>query len=160
MGAQGGRWIGFGMLPLPSVQALPACCTAQAAFRQLKLTPPPTHTLPHTRNTPTHQHRHPSHITGDGSSPHDFLSRFFAPWAGIPEDPVTGSAHSVLGPYWARRLGRQRLAARQCSVRGGELRVTVDESAARVEIAGHAVLVLRGRLLLPSGSMEGSTAGQ
>lgn len=66
----------------------------------------------------------------------------------------------MLGPYWARRLGRQRLAARQCSARGGELRVTVDESAARVEIAGHAVLVLRGRLLLPSGSMEGSTAGQ
>ena len=86
---------------------------------------------------------------GDGA-PHDFLSRFFAPWLGIPEDPVTGSAHSVLAPYWARRLGRKQLRARQCSQRGGELRLAVDEGRGRVEIAGQAVIVLKGRLLLPA----------
>jgi PhzF family phenazine biosynthesis protein len=74
----------------------------------------------------------------------DFVSRFFAPDAGIPEDPVTGSAHCVLTPYWAARLGKDRLFARQVSRRGGELWCTL--AGDRVHIAGHAVTYLRGRL--------------
>jgi len=88
-------------------------------------------------------------VLGGSNSSYDFTSRFFAPWAGIPEDPVTGSAHCVSGPFWAARLGKTRLRARQCSARGGDLWVTVDEAAGRVELAGHAVLVMKGQLLLP-----------
>ncbi|MES1172268.1 MAG: PhzF family phenazine biosynthesis protein [Bacteroidota bacterium] len=77
----------------------------------------------------------------------DFVSRFFAPRAGIPEDPVTGSAHCSLTPYWATRLGRDRLFARQVSARGGSLDCTLRGD--RVDIGGRAVLVMRGNLLLP-----------
>ncbi|PRW58925.1 phenazine biosynthesis-like domain-containing [Chlorella sorokiniana] len=90
-------------------------------------------------------------MAGDGS-PHDFLSRFFAPWAGIEEDPATGSAHAVLGPYWAQRLGKQRMAARQCSKRGAELLVEVRAEEGRVVVSGSAVTVLQGQLLLPAGA--------
>lgn len=76
----------------------------------------------------------------------DFVSRFFAPRVGVPEDPVTGSAHCVLTPYWARRLGRTRLHARQVSARGGEL--WCELAGDRVKIAGHAVLYLRGEIAL------------
>jgi predicted PhzF superfamily epimerase YddE/YHI9 len=75
----------------------------------------------------------------------DFVSRFFAPAVGIPEDPVTGSAHATLTPFWAARLGRKALFARQVSARGGEL--WVEERGDRVAIAGHAVLVVEGRML-------------
>jgi PhzF family phenazine biosynthesis protein len=74
----------------------------------------------------------------------DFVSRFFAPDAGIPEDPVTGSAHCMLTPYWAGRLGKKHLHAKQASRRGGELWCTLDGE--RVRIAGHAVTYLRGKL--------------
>ena len=74
----------------------------------------------------------------------DFVSRFFAPDAGVPEDPVTGSAHCTLTPYWAGRLGKQRLYARQVSVRGGEL--WCELRGDRVGIAGRAVTYLRGSL--------------
>jgi len=74
----------------------------------------------------------------------DFVSRFFAPRAGVPEDPVTGSAHCSLVPYWARRLGKTRLTARQVSARGGELRC--EERNERVHIAGQAVLYLVGHI--------------
>jgi PhzF family phenazine biosynthesis protein len=60
-------------------------------------------------------------VSAPGSDGVDFVSRFFAPWAGIDEDPVTGSAHCQLIPYWAKRLGKTRLAARQISPRGGAL---------------------------------------
>lgn len=93
----------------------------------------------------------PPRAAGDGQR-HHFLSRFFGPWAGIAEDPVTGSAHSVLGPYWARRLGTPALRARQCSARGGELRVDVRADEGRVTVAGQAAMVLTGQLLLPSAS--------
>jgi PhzF family phenazine biosynthesis protein len=75
----------------------------------------------------------------------DFVSRFFAPAKGIPEDPVTGSAHSSLIPYWARLLGKTTLHARQVSRRGGELfcRLTEDN---RVEIGGYATLFLTGKI--------------
>jgi PhzF family phenazine biosynthesis protein len=74
----------------------------------------------------------------------DFVSRFFAPDAGITEDPVTGSAHCVLTPYWAAQLGRQALFARQVSARGGEL--WCELAGDRVRIAGRAVLYLRGEI--------------
>lgn len=74
--------------------------------------------------------------------------------AGIAEDPVTGSAHSVLGPYWAARLppGRPQLRARQCSRRGGELLVEVRAEEGRVVVSGQAVMTFKGHLLLPAAS--------
>lgn len=76
----------------------------------------------------------------------DFVSRFFAPAVGVPEDPVTGAAHCTLTPYWAQRLGKQRMEARQISARGGSL--SVEDRGERVRIGGHAVLVMRGEILL------------
>ena len=76
----------------------------------------------------------------------DFVSRFFAPRVGIPEDPVTGSAHSTLVPYWAERLGKTELTARQLSARGGE--VVGEIHGDRVHIGGHAVEVIHGELHL------------
>ncbi len=75
----------------------------------------------------------------------DFVSRFFAPALGIPEDPVTGSAHCSLAPFWSERLGKRSLSARQASSRGGELRLQVLPE--RVLISGRAVTVMRGELL-------------
>lgn len=74
----------------------------------------------------------------------DFVSRFFAPGAGVPEDPVTGSAHSTLIPYWSSRLGRKKLFARQLSKRGGEL--FCEDRGTRVGIGGRAVLYSRAQL--------------
>jgi len=73
---------------------------------------------------------------------HDFVSRFFAPAQGVPEDPVTGSAHCTLIPYWSRRLGRKRLEAFQASSRGGEL--VCEERGDRVWIAGRVAKYLEG----------------
>jgi len=75
----------------------------------------------------------------------DFVSRFFAPRMGLPEDAVTGSAHCCLGPLWGARLGRRELTGRQMSARGGVVRVVL--AGERVGLAGHAVTVLRGELL-------------
>jgi PhzF family phenazine biosynthesis protein len=74
----------------------------------------------------------------------DFVSRFFAPSVGIDEDPVTGSAHCCLGPYWGKRLGKQQMVAYQASTRGGVVRVSLEGS--RVKLGGRAVTVLRGEL--------------
>jgi PhzF family phenazine biosynthesis protein len=74
----------------------------------------------------------------------DFVSRFFAPRAGIPEDPVTGSAHCCLGPFWASRLGRTELTGYQASPRGGIVRVRV--AGDRAVLAGMAVTIFRGEL--------------
>merc|ERR1739838_118704 len=80
------------------------------------------------------------------SSKYDFLSRYFAPWNGIPEDPVTGSAHTVLGPYWSRILGGKRMMiARQCSKRGGDISVTLNGDE-RVDLSGLATIVVEGNL--------------
>jgi PhzF family phenazine biosynthesis protein len=73
---------------------------------------------------------------------YDFVSRFFAPRAGVPEDPVTGSAHCCLGPYWSDRLGRQELLGYQASARGGFVQVGIRGS--RVDLGGRAVIVLSG----------------
>jgi PhzF family phenazine biosynthesis protein len=77
----------------------------------------------------------------------DFVSRFFAPALGIPEDPVTGAAHCVLVPYWAERLGIEELHARQVSARGGELFCRLKGD--RVRLSGEAVLYLEGKILVP-----------
>lgn len=76
----------------------------------------------------------------------DFVSRFFAPKVGVPEDPVTGSAHCTLVPYWAKRLSKRRLKAHQMSARGGEL--LCEDLGDRVKIAGQAVLYLEGAIHL------------
>jgi len=76
----------------------------------------------------------------------DFVSRFFAPGAGVDEDPVTGSAHCCLTPYWSRKLGRTEFIAQQVSKRGGTLRLSLDGD--RVRMRGQAVTVLRGELLV------------
>jgi PhzF family phenazine biosynthesis protein len=80
---------------------------------------------------------------GEGSG-YDCVSRFFAPGAGIDEDPVTGSAHCVIGPWWSEKLGKRELRAFQASARGGALRVRV--AGERVRIAGNAVTVLEAVL--------------
>ncbi len=74
----------------------------------------------------------------------DFVSRFFAPGAGVPEDPVTGSAHCTLVPYWAARLGKHKLVAKQLSARGGDL--SCELRGDRVLISGNAVEYLRGEI--------------
>jgi PhzF family phenazine biosynthesis protein len=82
--------------------------------------------------------------TAPGDDETDFVSRYFAPKAGISEDPVTGSAHCTLVPYWAARLGKSTLFARQVSARGGAL--WCEDRGARTLIAGHCVPVIEGTL--------------
>jgi PhzF family phenazine biosynthesis protein len=77
----------------------------------------------------------------------DFVSRYFAPKVGIPEDPVTGAAHCMLAPWWAERLGKVELVGHQVSSRGGIVRMRVEGD--RVRLGGQAVTVLRGELLWP-----------
>ena len=85
-------------------------------------------------------------VTSRAASPgYDFISRFFAPAVGVNEDPVTGSAHCTLGPFWSRQMGKQNFLAYQASERGGVLRVRV--AGDRVHLGGKAVTVLRGQLL-------------
>jgi predicted PhzF superfamily epimerase YddE/YHI9 len=76
---------------------------------------------------------------------YDFVSRFFAPRAGVDEDPVTGSAHCALAPFWSERLGRDELVGYQVSSRGGKVRTRVRGD--RVLLGGQAVTVMRGELL-------------
>jgi PhzF family phenazine biosynthesis protein len=80
------------------------------------------------------------------SKTHDFQSRFFAPWVGVNEDPVTGSSHTVLAPYWSKILGKTEMTAYQASKRGGEM--TVELKGDRVFITGKAVTVFRAELSL------------
>jgi predicted PhzF superfamily epimerase YddE/YHI9 len=83
-------------------------------------------------------------VTAPGDNGIDFVSRFFAPAQGVPEDPVTGSAHCTLVPYWAKRLGKADLEARQLSRRGGALRCALNGE--RVSIGGKAVVYLEGQI--------------
>jgi PhzF family phenazine biosynthesis protein len=86
-------------------------------------------------------------VTALSSDPRfDFLSRFFAPGSGIDEDPVTGSAHTALAPYWAARLNKTTMIGRQASARGGIVKVTLKGD--RVLLGGQAVTTLRGELLV------------
>ena len=94
-----------------------------------------------------------SHIAsakGRAGGEYDFVSRVFCPEVGIPEDPVTGSAHSLLTPFWAGRLGKARLNAFQASRRGG--RLFCEQRGERVRIAGRAALYLRGNIHIGGGS--------
>jgi PhzF family phenazine biosynthesis protein len=84
-------------------------------------------------------------VTARGKEKYDMVSRFFAPAVGVSEDPVTGSAHCALGPWWAAKLGKNELLGYQASKRGGEVRVSVRQS--RVALRGQAVLVVRGELM-------------
>jgi PhzF family phenazine biosynthesis protein len=84
--------------------------------------------------------------SGSSTAAVDFVSRFFAPGSGIDEDPVTGSAHCALTPFWSQRLGKTELVAHQLSSRGGVLRVRLDGD--RVHLGGQAVTVLRGEILV------------
>lgn len=83
-------------------------------------------------------------ITAPGTKGFDFSSRFFGPWVGVDEDPVTGMAHTVLGPYWMDELESDALRARQVSARGGNLRIRRDGN--RIQISGQAVTVVKGTL--------------
>jgi PhzF family phenazine biosynthesis protein len=87
-------------------------------------------------------------VTSRPAAPgHDFVSRFFAPAVGVPEDPVTGSAHCCLADWWGRRLGKDEMVGFQASARGGVVRVRV--AGKRVFLGGRAVTVVRGELLTP-----------
>jgi PhzF family phenazine biosynthesis protein len=79
------------------------------------------------------------------SADHDYVSRFFAPGAGVDEDPVTGSTHCCLGPYWSERLGRNSLIGYQASARGGFVRTRCEGD--RVFVSGQAITVMRGELI-------------
>jgi predicted PhzF superfamily epimerase YddE/YHI9 len=83
---------------------------------------------------------------GEDNKPYDMVSRFFAPYYGVPEDPVTGSAHCALTPFWAKRVGRKTLLARQASARGGDLVCTDD--GARTIIEGRCALYLTGEIAI------------
>ncbi len=86
-------------------------------------------------------------VTADGDAPYDFTSRFFAPLIGIDEDPVTGSAHTLLTPYWAERLGKRAMSAYQASARGGEMDVRLTDDG-RVELTGQTAFIFQGTLRL------------
>ena len=110
-------------------------------------------------------------VTAPGGDDADFTSRNFAPVLGLDEDQATGSAHAVLGPLWAGRLGRRRLSALQASVRRGRLAVAVEDD--RVHVGGHAITTTRGEWVLqtrnagredlppgsPLGGLNAGTAG-
>lgn len=86
-------------------------------------------------------------VTAAADGPVDFVSRFFAPRYGIPEDPVTGSAHCAMAPYWRSRLGKSALIAEQRSRRGGRVQCLVQDD--RVQLGGEAVTFLEGMITLP-----------
>ena len=84
-------------------------------------------------------------VTTRGHNGFDFLSRFFAPAAGVNEDPVTGSAHTALAPYWAEKLGKQEMVGFQASARGGVVKVKMNGD--RVILGGQAVTIMRAELV-------------
>lgn len=94
--------------------------------------------------------------TARGSADHDFVSRVFAPVSGINEDPVTGMAHTTLGPYWGAELGKTRLTGYQASARGGEVEVDLA-TPGRVALTGSSRIVLRGYLDVPDGDATASS---
>lgn len=89
-------------------------------------------------------------VTSRGAAPYDFVSRYFAPGIGINEDPVTGSAHCCLSPYWREKLGKSTFLAYQASARGGVIKVQDEADGPegyRVRLSGQAVTILKGELL-------------
>jgi PhzF family phenazine biosynthesis protein len=128
----------------PDPKAL-AALTEQHAFRGAILTAPADAKGEGERG-PAAPGLPPAASETGAASEYDFVSRFFAPGHGIDEDPVTGSAHTGLTPYWAERLGRERLVGFQASARGGVVQVRL--AGDRVHLTGHAVTVLDGELLV------------
>lgn len=98
------------------------------------------------KNLPTYEGIIGIIVTSEGKPPIEFVSRFFAPWVGVNEDPVTGSAHTVLTPYWSKLLGKLEMTAFQASERGGKLIVQLNGD--RVNLIGKVVMVLKGELYL------------
>lgn len=86
-------------------------------------------------------------VTAEGEGEHDIVSRYFNPWAGVNEDPVTGSVHTVLAPYWSAILGKRELRALQASERCGEILIRITGDG-RLEFIGDAVVVLQGEIYL------------
>jgi len=86
-------------------------------------------------------------VTARDVENYDFISRFFAPWVGINEDPVTRSAHTILAQYWAKKLGKKELKGYQMSERGGEITVNILENN-RMELIGKSILVLEGEFFV------------
>jgi predicted PhzF superfamily epimerase YddE/YHI9 len=83
-------------------------------------------------------------VTASGDGDYDFVSRYFAPAKGIPEDPVTGAAHCMLAPYWAKQLGKTIFRALQASRRGGEITCRLIDN--RVELEGSCIFYLEGEV--------------
>lgn len=138
------RWMGRNRLhSLVEVESEAVVRALRPDFRRLAAVLPPSHGVIVTARA--------AGATATAGPPgaaaeYDFVSRCFAPLAGVDEDPVTGSAHCALGPFWAARLGKDRLAAHQASARGGALRVRV--AGDRVLLAGQAVSLLRSEVLV------------
>lgn len=86
-------------------------------------------------------------VTAEGDGDHDIVSRYFNPWSGVNEDPVTGSVHTVLAPYWSAILGKKELRALQASQRGGEILIRIMDNH-RLEFIGDAVVVMQGEIFL------------
>lgn len=86
-------------------------------------------------------------VTTKDDGEYDFISRYFAPWVAIPEDPVTGSAHTVLGPYWSKKLNKNVMNGFQASERGGSMRMSLEENN-RIILEGDAVTVMSGSLYI------------
>ena len=86
-------------------------------------------------------------VTCAANEKHDFISRYFNPWAGVNEDPVTGSVHTLLAAYWSNLLNKTELKAYQASDRGGEIRLNISKRN-RVELIGQAIVVLKGELYI------------
>lgn len=86
-------------------------------------------------------------VTAKGNAACDIISRYFNPWAGVNEDPVTGSVHTLLAPYWTEKLGKSELKAFQASERGGEILIRMAGKG-RVEFTGDAVIIIKGNLYL------------
>lgn len=89
---------------------------------------------------------HKACVTAKGDDKYDFVSRFFSPGVAVPEDPVTGSAHTMLIPYWSEKLGKTQMLARQISARGGDVRCELQGN--RVLMSGTAVTWMQGKILL------------
>lgn len=89
---------------------------------------------------------HKATVTAKGTGEYDFISRFFSPGVSVPEDPVTGSAHTMLIPYWSEKLGKTQMLARQVSARGGDIRCELRGN--RVLMSGTAITWMQGKILL------------
>ncbi|MFX0090693.1 MAG: PhzF family phenazine biosynthesis protein [Candidatus Hodarchaeota archaeon] len=112
--------------------------------------------------TKMRQLREPENIRGiivtskSEKEKYDFISRHFAPWVGVNEDPVTGSAHTILGVYWKRKLQQDEFRAYQASSRGGEIKIRI-KSSDRIELAGQALTIIKGRITIPPDSFLTTT---